>query len=190
MSTNESNLTTEPKTTSAASLRDQSRHFVTTEPLKNIYLVRRPSPEALITEGELPEELIAAMFTVRQMASKPESDDEADAQPATEEIADPSPPTRADLLAEAAAHRAVVTAALIRPRVVKREAQNANEIEYEDIPITDRTYLYLWIVGKIKDAAVATENGGTTAGALANFSTEEQPSERAATSKDLATIGA
>jgi hypothetical protein len=102
---------------SGKALRGKTRHFVTCPETGNTYLMRRPNITHLINSGALPENFVAKTLQVLGREIKPESNELTDA----------------DLLKGEAVMRAMVTAAMLQPRIVEN-ATTDDECEFYDIP--------------------------------------------------------
>jgi hypothetical protein len=146
---------------SGKTLRGKSRHYVTCPETGNIYLMRRPNITHLINSGALPENFVAKTLQVLGREVKPASSELTDA----------------DLLKGEAVMRAMVTAAMLQPRIVEN-ATTDDECEFYDIPAEDRRYLFLWAKGELPEVPLETTSGEeTTVAAVESFPVPEERGE-------------
>lgn len=140
-------------------LRKQSRHVVTCPETDNAYLMRRPNISHLINSNVLPQNFVAKTLL---MLGKEASQESAEL-------------TDKDLLNSEAVMQAMLTASMMKPQIVEH-AEADDEVEFYDIPATDRAYLFLWAKGELPEVPLETVDGtGTTVGAVETFpSTEER----------------
>jgi hypothetical protein len=154
------------KAISGKALRDKSRQYVTCPETQNTYLMRRPLMSDLIRANILPENYVAETLQNlgREVAKNTLTDK--------------------DLLEGEATQEALVTASMLEPRIVK-EAEGDDEIEFRDIPASDRLYLFNWCTGRLPEVAIDGEGGeSVTVGELDNFSSTEAGGEPSSSVND------
>jgi hypothetical protein len=157
--------------TSGKALRDKSRQFVECPETKNVYLMRRPLMSDLINANVLPENFVSQTL-VNLGRETPQKDTSL---------------TDKDLLEGEASQRALITASMLEPRIVE-QAEADDEIEYRDLPASDREHLFAWCTGRLPALEVPTEGGqSTTVEALEKFSSERPREESAGTGNHVET---
>lgn len=165
--------TDQPQIVSAAALRAQARPYITNPATGNTYHARRVTMADLVLAGSLPEEYVALM----EAADAGEAARAAGVEKTVDDLS-----VREALKATKAGAmemRIYVMAALISPKVVD-DPKGDDEIEYTDLPESDRTFIYRWAKGMADSAPVELNGGGvTTAGQLENFPAGERPLEPA-----------
>lgn len=175
MSTNGNGL----EVTSGAELRKKSRHLVKCPETGNVYLMRKPTITDLINSGVLPENFVAKTL---ESAAKPE-DEHEEAQEEKRTLTDQ------DILRSEASKRAMITAGMLMPRIVENAVED-DEIEYLDIPATDRAHLAQWTRGELPEMKVETTDGqNVTVGAVENFPAEGQSDEPTCFGSDSSEVG-
>lgn len=159
--------------TSGAALRAKARPFITNPDTGNTYQVRKPTITDMIKVGVLPENFIAKSITAVAQGNIPSG-----------ELTDE------DLKNTEAVRRVAVTCAINgggKLRVVEH-AEADDEIEYEDILLSDREYIHKWTKGETEGATVETKDGEVTQLELDNFSSLERQGEPDSTLGDSALL--
>jgi hypothetical protein len=145
---------------SGKALREQSRNYVTNPETGNTYLMRKPLMSDLIKANVLPENFVAQ--TLVNLGREAQGNAEL---------------TDRDLLESEGVQRALVTASMMLPKIVETAIEE-DEIEYKDIPASDRNYLFRWCTGKLPAREVETEGGEpVTISQLETFPAEQSGGE-------------
>ena len=168
---------TQTQPTSAIHLRAKSRQTITNPATGNTYLVRRASAEAMIKSGHLPDDFFFEQAEL-VMRDEAEADDDATSDKLT---ADRLIGFKDDnLIRVEAITRAVVSTCLLSPRVVAKVEDETDEsaVEYDDIPIEDRTYIRAWYEYRLDEQKIALKDGSeVTRREVSNFPAGERESE-------------
>lgn len=157
-------MSDEIEITTGAALRKQSRHKVTCPETGNVYLMRRPNLTDAITSGVLPENFVSQ--TMLELSKQNDNESENETKPFTD----------ATILHSEKMMMWLITASMLSPKIVA-QAVTDEEIEFYDIPPTDRQHLYLWAKGEIPEVPLATQTGEVTVGAVESFPDEEGSGE-------------
>ena len=159
-----SDIQTQP--VSGAALRSKARQLITNPETGNTYLVRKPTFVQVIKTGVLPADYVSEVAKRRAQKAQEEGEE------GRGDSAAPNLWTEEAILEGDSITRAYVTAALIQPQIVE-DPQADDECAYEDIPESDRQFIYLWAVGRqsleVKaeelDTFLIGERGGQQPGA-------------------------
>lgn len=139
------------QTVSGKKLREQARQYVTCPDTGNTYLMRRPMMADFVKVGGLPENFIAQ--TVVSVGRDASSGGEL---------------TDKDLVDAETLQRVLLTASMMMPRIVENALED-DEVEYRDIPQSDRNYLFAWCNSSLPETKIQTEGGEVTVGDLETF---------------------
>jgi hypothetical protein len=166
--------------TSGAELRKKSRELVKCPETGNVYLMRKPTITDLIVSGALPENFVAKTL---EAVGKTAEEEESEAQE-TRSLTDQ------DILRSEASKRAMITAGMLLPRIVENAVED-DEIEYKDIPASDRAHLAKWTRNELPEQNVETSNGQVlTVGAVETFPPAGQSDESSGSGNNGVEVGA